>query len=220
MNIKPLSVALIALALGLQASAQEIQYLQEIPGPAERAKTKEWRRLKAFDNLSIEIVADGKVEPRLAAIVEGHESFKSWLKGAKLSVGSFTWLQVRELDVAAATVRAVGDDFVASIPMAFGLRYQTSLIRQGTLFVQGLLTVTVNQAGKIASVRLQSYADSQALERYSRSLGILAPYDHQFLAAVSLPILRQHFSTLENIEDALNLSGATTQIESQTRQKP
>lgn len=202
-------------------SFAEVSYDQNLRGPESRARLADeqarhkWVRLTHFRSDGVTI--SGATGQGVRTVISSDPSFTAWSKATGLNLESFTYLQLREVDVSQVNT-IVGYNareglFQVNIPFAAGLRYTTSnILRQGTLFVGGHVVVTVGPSGPVY-VKILSYNDSQEAEAFSRQFtSLLNDFDGKFAAAVVAPVLKAQLADSAILKDWLDTSGATNQI--------
>lgn len=221
------SAIVFGLTLGSSASAQKTEALSEkttaryekgLPTASARDRARldqqelvrKWVRVDFFKESKVEIVRNGTIDPNWGGLLAKSDKFQRWLTDSRVSLNQFEWLQLRELDLMAATVKFTANGVAdILIPIAYGIRYKMSSFRQGTLTVLGSLKVQIDRrSGRIYSIQIDAFDDSQDLERISRQAGLLAMFNADFIEGLALPILMSFFNQPQNLDDVLEKSGA------------
>ncbi|MBC75333.1 MAG: hypothetical protein CME64_04890 [Halobacteriovoraceae bacterium] len=143
----------------------------------------------------IELVKNNKVE-------EEFQSYTNEIQDA-INLESLKTLQIRDVYVDQSRVSIT--ESVIKIPFVASVRYEESLLKQGTLNTSGVITLK-NESDVITVVDLVYFSDSQILEEYGRNLGILDAYGAEFLVNVSSSILLDHFSNQKLLNKILAVS--------------
>jgi enamine deaminase RidA (YjgF/YER057c/UK114 family) len=197
------------------------EYDKNLAGPEARASLLEqqkphgWTRIPSYK-------ADGVTLSRganeaLRNVILNDSGYAAWSQATGLTLDSFTYLQLRDLDVARNETTVLYDEarglFRVKIPFAAGIRYVTSnVLKQGTLFISGQMASEVGPNGPL-TVQILSFNDSQSAEAFSRHFTpLLNAFDGMFAASVAAPGLRAQLSDVASLREWLDASGATERL--------
>ena len=129
---KIIFLSVVTIFVSSTASAKPEYQAEKVPTATERTALGMVRH-PGFDGKSLEIVTDGRRTHELIRSLEANPYFRAWMSNNSLTIDSFTWLQIRELDIGKGNYGNRPGGAWIVIPIGFGIRYQTSAVAQGTV---------------------------------------------------------------------------------------